>query len=124
MSARVGGSANDVDARPAVQADAVVAALRSLETVRLVEHSAVGTYLPGRRVPGVRIAQDRVEVHVALVYPTTLEEGASAVRAALAGVLSARVDVVVDDLLTASDLGAGASAPKRVDIDRPEVAHE
>jgi len=104
-----------VGAPAEAQADAVVAALRSLPTVRLSEHSAVATYLPGRRVTGVRIAEDRVEVHVALVYPTTVQDGAAAVRTALAGVLDSPVDVVVDDVLSVDDFTAGprTRAPHR-----------
>ena len=44
----------------------------------------VAAYLPGRTVPGVRLAEDRVEVHVVARYGTVLPELAEAVRSAVA----------------------------------------
>lgn len=60
---------------------------------------AAATYLPGRRVAGVRISPDTVEVHVVARYGPTAGELARQVRAALAGrVLGRSVDIVVEDL--------------------------
>lgn len=79
----------------------------------------MATYLPGRRVRGVRISTDRAEVHVVLVYPTPVEEAAAAVRVALAGVVDSPVDVVVDEVVTDEELAAGELP--RQNTDRPEV---
>lgn len=84
-------------------AEAVADAVRGVPEVRLHEASVIGTHLPGRRVPGVRIQGDDVEVHVAVVYPTPIEVAARAVRTALAGLTRGRVDVVVDDLVHPDD---------------------
>jgi hypothetical protein len=57
------------------------------------------TYLPGRKVAGVRISPDTVEVHVVARYGPTVGELAGQVRSALAGrVLGRTVDLVVEDL--------------------------
>ena len=115
----------DADVRPALDADAdaVAAAVGALPTVRLSARSTVATYLPGRRVTGVRTGAGRTEVHVALIYPTTVMEGSTAVRVALAGVVDGPVDVVVDDVLTADKLGPELPLPERPDTDLPEVGH-
>ena len=44
----------------------------------------VAAYLPGRTVPGVRLAEDRVEVHVVARYGTVLPTLADRVRTAVA----------------------------------------
>jgi len=84
-------------------AEAVADAVRGVPDVRLHESSAVGTHMPGRRVPGVRLKGDDVEVHVSVVYPTPVDTAARAVRAALAGLVSGRVDVVIDDVVHPDD---------------------
>ena len=43
----------------------------------------VAAYLPGRTVPGVRLAEDRVEVHVVARYGTVLPTLADRVRTAV-----------------------------------------
>lgn len=61
----------------------------------------VATYLPGRRVSGVRITPAGVSVHVVVRYPATIAQVDFAVRAAVAphaGWLP--VDVTVEDLAT------------------------
>ncbi|BBG05278.1 MULTISPECIES: hypothetical protein [Pseudonocardia] len=62
----------------------------------------VATYLPGRRIGGVRLRStpdgDAVEIHVVGRYPATVAEVAGQVRAVLKPIVgSARVDVVVGD---------------------------
>lgn len=60
----------------------------------------VATYLPGRRVSGVRLAPGRCEVHVVLLTGVPLHETAEAVRRAAAAVVGTPVDVYVEDLAT------------------------
>ena len=56
-------------------------------------------YLPGRTVAGVRIAEDRVEVHVVARYGTVLPALAEEVRTAVAKVADGLpVEVYIDDL--------------------------
>ena len=67
------------------------------------------TYLPGRRVVGVRILPDRVEVHVVSRWPIPAGEVAAQIWAATAQAVQGRpVDVVISDVLIPALLaGAG-----------------
>jgi len=88
---------------PPVDAELVAQAVERVPTVaRLSAGSAgaeVATYLPGRRVRGVRVADDAVQVHVVARWPAVLPEVGDAVRAAAAPLVGGRaVEVVIDDL--------------------------
>ncbi|HZI98040.1 MAG TPA: hypothetical protein VFD41_11010 [Actinomycetales bacterium] len=89
--------------QPDLSADAVAAVVGDVPSVRLHEGSAAGTHLPGRRVSGVRMRGRDVEIHAAVVYPTTVEEAAVAVRLALAVLPVGRVDVTIDDVVLPED---------------------
>ena len=104
-------SAGPVTAEP-VTADVVAAALEQVPVVRLHAATPVATHLPGRRVAGVRMHDRQVEVHVAVVYPTTVAEAAASVRAALAHLDLTSVDVVVDDVLHPEDVEKGGGQPQ------------
>ncbi len=62
----------------------------------------IGTYLPKRRVLGVRLRPDSTEVHVTLLYGAPVRETASAVRAAVGRIVPGAVDVVVEDVASPS----------------------
>ena len=85
-----------------VPAEAVAAAALSCPgVVRLATGSPVevATYLPGRRVHGVRFDDGVVEVHVVARPGTVLPDLARAIRQAVVAVVpSHTVDVYVDDL--------------------------
>ena len=73
---------------------------------------AAATYLAGRKVAGVRISPDTVEVHVVSQVGPTIGELAGQVRAALAGrVLGRTVDIVVEDLADRPDVEPAPGAP-------------
>lgn len=97
---------------PGVDPDVVAAVVAACPGVARLSAGPVGevaTYLPGRRVAGVRVRPDAVEVHVVGWYGPTAAEIAGQVRAAVrtvAGPLP--VDVVIDDLDVG---GAGVTAP-------------
>ncbi len=44
----------------------------------------VGTYLPGRRVPGIRFGDDSIAVHITVLEGAAVRDTAAAVRAAVA----------------------------------------
>ncbi len=72
---------------------------------------AVATYLPGRQVPGVRIDDDVVSVHVTVSLDQPLLPVAASVRAAVAPLANGRaVDVVIEDVEAATD-AAGTDPP-------------
>jgi uncharacterized alkaline shock family protein YloU len=65
----------------------------------------IATYLPGRRVLGVRVAPGRAEVHIVTVYGANMVDVADRVRAAVqaatpsgTGSPPPQVDVYVDDV--------------------------
>lgn len=67
-----------------------------LEPGRVVE---VATYLPGRRVQGIRMGEGQLEVHVVARYGPSLPDIAGEVRQAVAVHLGAEpVVVFIDDL--------------------------
>lgn len=68
----------------------------------------VATYLPGRRIPGVRVTPTEVFVHVTGRYPATVRQIADAVRAC-AGPHTAELPVTV----TVEDLDLPAVQPGR-----------
>lgn len=71
----------------------------------------VATYLPGRRVLGVRDSDGAVELHVVAKWDTSLPEVADAVRAAVAPYVDGRpVAVFVEDIELPDALGAEARA--------------
>jgi len=62
----------------------------------------VGTYLPGRRVTGVRITDDTVDVHVTVHEGVDVRGTAAAVRDAVVLVApGSTVDVTVEDIAPA-----------------------
>ncbi len=85
-----------------VDAEAVSTAVERCPTVAALFGGAlheVATYLPGRRVSGVRVRDDRVEVHVVVRWGVNVEELDAEVRAAVAPLVGDRaVDVHVADL--------------------------
>ncbi|WP_130011219.1 hypothetical protein [Serinicoccus sediminis] len=58
----------------------------------------IATYLPGRRVAGVRLTQDTCEVHVVLDWAAPVAGTTDAVRAAVRPLVEGPVDVVVEDV--------------------------
>ena len=64
----------------------------------------VATYLPGRRVRGVRVTEEEVDIHVVGRYPATVTEIATQVRAALADHIGDRaLHIRVEDLAVPGD---------------------
>ena len=92
-------------------ADAVAAAVRAVPGVAALHTGSFGevaTYLPGRRVPGIRLLEDRTEVHVVLTWGVPVLATADAVRAAVRPLVHTTVDVTVEDVV---DPQAGAPGP-------------
>jgi hypothetical protein len=105
-------TAEGTGSRTDVAAEAIAAAVGRVPSVRLHERSAAGTHLPGRRVHGVRLRQEGVEVHVAAVWPTTVDEAARAVRAAVTPLVTGPVDVTIDDVVLDDEPRSGGHGPE------------
>lgn len=57
------------------------------------------TYLPGRRVTGIRITLDEVAIHVVAHYPAVMDQVACQIRRAVAPLAAGlRVEVAIEDL--------------------------
>ncbi|MDH6680916.1 putative alkaline shock family protein YloU [Rhodococcus sp. LBL1] len=67
------------------------------------EFGAVATYLPGRRVTGIRIDDESCSVHVTVRYPADLFATAERIRAAVRTVVEVPVDVTIEDLTEYTD---------------------
>lgn len=108
-----------------IDVDAVAAAVRGCPAVDDLDGGRLGgvaTYLPGRRVPGIRIEPDRIEVHVRGVWDQPVNLLAQQVRAALATLNGGRIiDVVLTDVADpgqarrlpspGAEPGGGAASP-------------
>lgn len=60
----------------------------------------IATYLPGRRIEGIRIGGDLCAVHIIARYPADLRAVAESVRARVAAIVALPVQVTIEDLLT------------------------
>jgi hypothetical protein len=112
------------DAQPGAAADlagpdpdliaAAVLAVPHVVALSAGRFREVATYLPGRRVEGVRVRPELVEVHVIARYGPTMAEVGAAVHAAVVGA-AGPVEVVVgiDDLAVPPLPGDGASTDIR-----------
>ncbi len=106
-----------VESTSAEQAAEAALAVPGVARLHAGSFGEVGTYLPGRRVTGIRIRDEISEVHVVATMGTPLRELADAVRDAVAPFLDTPVQVVVEDVVpetgvgtTPDDLGAGGAA--------------
>ncbi|WP_103342320.1 hypothetical protein [Amycolatopsis sp. CA-126428] len=98
-----------------IDPDRIAAAVQALAPVAGLHSGRFGeiaTYLPGRRVPGVRIRAHEITIGVTIHYPATTTQVGAAVRAAV-GPADRPVAVRIGDVVfAATDLGTTAvSAP-------------
>ncbi len=93
-------------------ADVVTAAVHAVPGVAAL-HSGmfgeVGTYLPGRRVPGIRITEAGTDVHVSLFFGAPVRAVAEQIRRVVGGLVPGPVHVTVEDVLPTS---AGSTSPE------------
>ena len=91
-----------VDARTVDHvADDVAAAVLAVPGVSGLHGGAfgeVGTYLPGRRVTGIRLGDDLSQVHITVAMHTRVLAVVGQVREAVAGLVGGPVEVVVEDV--------------------------
>lgn len=99
MTAPVDASA--CETTPAEQVASAVLGVPGVAGLHAGSFGEVGTYLPGRRVTGVRLRDDITEVHVVATMGTPLRELADAVRSAVAPHVDTPVQVVVEDIVPA-----------------------
>ncbi|MDF9714753.1 hypothetical protein KK617_01180 [Nocardioides sp. ChNu-99] len=81
--------------------DLVARAVRSVPGVHDLHGGVLGevaTYLPGRRVAGIRLREPGADVHVVLAWAAPLTATTEAVRAAVRPLAGGPVDVTVEDV--------------------------
>lgn len=109
LGARPASSSPAADSAPSTAADDVAAAVVAVPGVAALHggmFGEVGTYLPGRRVAGVRTRDGVTDVHVSLFYDAPVRDTAAQVRDVVAALTGTAVDVTVEDVLprtTATD---------------------
>ena len=94
------GTGAGASAEPSV-ADAVVEAVLLLPGVVRMHAGMFGevaTYLPGRRVHGVRIHDDSAQVHVVVGWDCDIPDTADLIKATVGPIVGTPVDVTVEDL--------------------------
>jgi hypothetical protein len=103
-----------VMAADGTEADAVAAAVRGCPAVDDLCPGAWGgvvTYLPGRQVPGVRLAGDHLVISVRARWGIPAAEVARQVRGAVAALAGPRrIDVVVADVADRDTAGQAVNA--------------
>ena len=101
-----------VPAQDRCDVDAIAAATLACPAVAGLDEGgtrAVATYLPGRRVVGVRVEDRRVLVSVVLAFGSSVRSLEAQMRSALSPHVGGRqVDVHVADVQTAMDLSRRA----------------
>jgi hypothetical protein len=115
-----------------VDVDAVAQATRGCRGVEDLHGGfpgEVATYLPGRRLAGVRVGSHAVEVQVRAAWNTPVQQIADGIRAAVAPLAGGRtVDVIIGDLGDPPGSGqTGAGEPGisgQSDAEAKEVAAE
>jgi uncharacterized alkaline shock family protein YloU len=84
--------------------DAIAAAAGAVDGVADLHGGMFGeaaTYLPGRRVAGIRHDEHGTEVHVVLLFGYPVRHTAEAVRDAVAPLVTGPVHVTVEDVVRA-----------------------
>jgi len=84
------------------QADRIAAAVLAVPGVAGLHAGSFGevaTYLPGRRVTGVRISRDAVDVHVSVGIDVPIHPTAAAIRRAVAALSALPINVIVEDVV-------------------------
>ncbi|KYH45401.1 hypothetical protein [Branchiibius sp. NY16-3462-2] len=90
-----GGSARPELVDAIAQAVLATPGVQGLHSGRFGE---VATYLPGRRVAGVRTAESGSDIHIVVAWGHPVPATADAVRAAVQRVAPGRIDVTVEDV--------------------------
>jgi uncharacterized alkaline shock family protein YloU len=83
-------------------ADAIASAVTAVDGVADLHGGMFGeaaTYLPGRRVAGVRLDDGHTEIHISLFFGFPVRATAEAVRDAVAPLVTGAIHVTVEDVV-------------------------
>lgn len=100
MTASEAGSAAVTDSVPTIADDIAVLVLAVPDVVRLHggRFGEAATYLPGRRITGIRFGDKLIEVHVVVAGNAPIPETAQLIHAAVATQLATPVHVYIEDV--------------------------
>jgi hypothetical protein len=92
-----------IDPVPTTADDIAALALAVPDVVRLHagRFGEVATYLPGRRVTGIKLGDDHIEVHVEVAGQQPVRETAQLIHAAVATLVATPVHVHIEDIAVA-----------------------
>lgn len=93
-------------AEPVELADRVAAAVLAVPGVHDLHGGVLGevaTYLPGRRVNGVRLRDEETQIHLVLSWDAPVAITTAAVRDQVAGIVPGPVHVTVEDVARPSE---------------------
>ena len=95
--------------RSVPDADRIAAAVGALSAVVRLHGGTFGevaTYLPGRRVTGVQVGEQRIAIHLVALLGPPVHQAAEAVRAAVTPLAEGMpVDVVIEDVAVQDEDG-------------------
>lgn len=74
-----------------------VLAVPGVEDLHRGVHGEVATYLPGRRVNGIRLRESGCEIHVVLAWDSAVAGSSERIRAAARPWVTGPIDVTVED---------------------------
>jgi len=98
-----------------VDVDAVAAAVRGCRSVDDLDAGLLGsaaTYLPGRRIQGISVGEERVAIQVRGRWGASVHEMSTEIRAALAPLVAGRkIDVTISDIADPPGLSPGDFNP-------------
>ncbi|WP_405059580.1 hypothetical protein OG474_43575 [Kribbella sp. NBC_01505] len=100
-----GGGTTITVAREPALAERIASRVGSVPGVAGLHGGTFGdvvTYLPGSRLAGVRITDDRIQVHVVTIAGRPIHPIAAAVRLAVQDLTDRPVDVTIEDIATPS----------------------
>lgn len=96
------GGAATPEQEPAERVAAVVRGVPGVIALHPGMFGEVGTYLPGRRIAGVRISAETIDVHIVVVFGAPVRRTAAAVRTAVGALYPGRaINVTVEDVAPA-----------------------
>lgn len=97
-----GGAATPAPQEPAERLAAAVLAVPGVAALHPGMFGEVGTYLPGRRIAGIRITDHTIDVHLVVAFGVPVRDTAAAVRATAAALHpGTTVNVTVEDVAPA-----------------------
>jgi uncharacterized alkaline shock family protein YloU len=95
---RWSGKVIDAVAHTADEVAALVLSVPGVVRLHAGMFGEAATYLPGRRVAGIKLGDDLVEVHIVVAHGTPIRDTAQRIHTVVAAAVAAPVHVFVEDI--------------------------